>query len=190
MADSDGGTNNRLPTMRARRIENEWLLLQALQQANPGRLQLSRHTDSFALEVSDLPALIEGPADPAKAGAATQRIHRIRVVFPRYYPTMPVEVYLDAPVFHPNVHPDTGFVCLWTKHRIQTTLEQTLAQLQRVLSWSLLNTDAEHVMQPEALLWHTQPGVREHLPLASVLFTPVHAEAWTPTATPLRRRLS
>jgi hypothetical protein len=116
--------------------------------------------------------------------------HRLRIVFPRYYPSMPVEVYLDEPVFHPNVHPDTGFVCLWVKHRIQTTLEQTLAQLQRVLCWGLLNAADEHVMQPDAMLWYAQPGVREHLPFESAPFLPVHTEAWVSECTPVRRRLS
>ncbi|NYF78660.1 ubiquitin-conjugating enzyme E2 variant [Granulicella arctica] len=176
--------------MRARRIENEWLLLEALQQANPGRLQLTRHPDSFAITATHLPALLEAPANPANPGAAIHHTHHLRVTFPRYYPSMPVEVYLDTPVFHPNVHPDTGFVCLWTKHRIQTTLEQTLSQLQRVLNWTLLNTDPEHVMQPAALLWYQQPNIREHLPLASTPFVPVHAEAWQTAPPPLRRRLS
>jgi ubiquitin-protein ligase len=176
--------------MRTRRIDNEWLLLEALQQANPGRLQLIRHPDSFALEITGLPALFEAPADPANPDAAIRRTHSLRVLFPRYYPSMPVEVYLDAPVFHPNVHPDTGFVCLWTKHRVQTTIEQTLAQLQRVLNWSLLNADAEHVMQPAALAWYQQPGIPGHLPLASVPLVAVYAEAWAPPATSTRRRLS
>ena len=176
--------------MRVRRIENEWLLLELLQHANFGRLRLKRHPDFFALEADGLPALLEAAADPANPGTVVKHTHSLRIVFPRYYPSMPVEVYLDTPVFHPNVHPDTGFVCLWTKHRIQTTLEQTLAQLQRVLCWGLLNTDAEHVMQPAALLWYAQPGVREHLPLESVPFVPVHAEAWTATTAPMRRRLS
>ena len=176
--------------MRVRRIENEWLLLEALQHANSDRVRLTRHPDSFAVVANGLPALLEAPSDPANPGAAIKHTHSFSIVFPRYYPSMPVEVYLDTPAFHPNVHPDTGFVCLWTKHRIQTTVEQNLAQLQRVLCWSLLNTDVEHVMQPAALLWYEQPGVREHLPLDVVPFVPVHAEAWTAPTAPIRRRLS
>lgn len=174
--------------MRARRIENEWLLLEALRQANPGRLRLTHHPDAFTLQADGLPALREAPADPARP--TLQTTHSLRIVFPRYYPSMPLEVYLDAPVFHPNVHPDTGFVCLWTRHRIQTTLEQTLAQLQRVLAWQLLNTDPEHVMQPAALHWYQLPGIRRHLPLIYIPFLPVHAEAWTTPHDTFRRRLS
>lgn len=172
--------------MRERRIDNEWTLLEQLQQANPDRLQLTRNRDHFALEVHGLPALplpYTALADPIDR-------HALRAVFPRYYPSMPVEIYLDVPVFHPNVHPHTGFVCLWTKHRVATTLEQTLAQLQRVLSWSLLNPQTEHVMQPDALLWHTQNEAGTKLPLSFIPFIPVHAEAWAPQTAPMRRRLS
>jgi ubiquitin-protein ligase len=175
--------------MRERRIDNEWLLLEALTQANPSRLRLARDPDAFAVEIANLPALLAPPPDLEHPAAHIERIHSLRVIFPRYYPSMPVEVYLDNPVFHPNVHPDTGFVCLWTRHRITTTLEHTLAQLQRVLSWALLNPDPKHVMQLEALRWYQQPGVRDHLPLPVTPFTPVHADSWAPAA-PVRRRLS
>lgn len=176
--------------MRARRIENEWLLLEALQQANSDRLRLLRQSDLFVVEVSNLPALMASPACSAKPDNVVKHTHRLRIVFPRYYPSMPLEVYIEEPVFHPNVHPDTGFVCLWTKHRIQTTLEHTLAQLQRVLCWELLNIDAEHVMQPAALIWYKQLLAREYLPLKFVPFLPVNAESWITETMPKRRRLS
>jgi ubiquitin-protein ligase len=176
--------------MRIRRIENEWLLLEALQKANPGRIQSTRHGDSFAMEVFDLPALMEAPTDPADPGSAVKRSHSFHIVFPRYYPSMPLEVYLDKPAFHPNVHPDTGYVCLWTRHRVQTTLEHTLAQLRRILCWQLLNTEEEHVMQPAALLWYGREGVRENLRIESAPFVPIQAEAWMDDLKPIRRRLS
>jgi len=177
--------------MRTRRIENEWLLLKELEQADSSRLQAVRNCDSFSLKVDCFPALLDRPTDLASLGNSIQPAHSLRIIFPRYYPSMPVELYLDSPVFHPNVHPDTGFVCLWTKHRVKTTLEQILAQLQRVLSWSLLNTDEEHVVQPDALLWYQQPGVREHLPLPFTPFFAIHPQSWSsPPDMPLRRRLS
>lgn len=173
--------------MRERRIDNEWALLEQLQQANPDRLQLTRNRDHFALEVHGLPAL-PLPSTGSVAFNNTIDNHSLRAVFPRYYPSMPAEIYLDTPVFHPNVHPDTGFVCLWTRHRVATTLEQTLAQLQRVLAWKLLNPQDEHVMQPDALLWHKQNSA--HLPLDFIPFVPVHSEAWVPPTASMRRRLS
>jgi hypothetical protein len=176
--------------MRARRIENEWLLLEELRQANSGRLRLGRNHDHFALEVDGLPALLGPSSGFAAVSNMVKSSHSLRAVFPRYYPSMPVEIYLDASVFHPNVQPDTGYVCLWTKHRVQTTLEQTLAQLQRVLSWNLFNAETEHVMQPDALTWYAQDAARAQLPLEFTPFVPVHSEAWIPNPTPLRRRLS
>jgi ubiquitin-protein ligase len=175
--------------MRTRRIDNEWLLLEALSYANPGRLQLKRHPDAFALDIANVPALIAPPPDPACPDAFIQRSHSLRIIFPRYYPSMPSEVYLDRRVFHPNVHPDTGFVCLWTRHRILTTLEHSLAQLQRVLSWTLLNPDPEHVMQPEALRWYQQSRAHSSLSLPIIPFIPIHADSWVPNV-PVRRRLS
>lgn len=176
--------------MRARRIENEWTLLEALQQANPSRLRLARDRDLFLLEVGGFPALLSSPCEDVTANDAIVSSHRLRIVFPRYYPVMSAEVYLDTPVFHPNVHPDTGFVCLWTKHRVQTTLEQTLAQLQRVLAWDLFNAQTEHVMQLNALFWYAQSDVRVRFPLHFVPFEPVHSEAWVPRTASMRRRLS
>lgn len=176
--------------MRARRIENEWALLDALRQANCGRMSLWRDGEDLALAVEGLPALLRPPACAAWARPAVVSSHRLRIVFPRYYPQMPAEVYLAAPVFHPNVNPDSGFVCLWMKHRVQTTLEQTLAQLQRVLAWAVLNTSDEHVVQPEALAWRAQPDKDVCLPLGFTPFTPVQPRAWEIDAAPLRRRLS
>ena len=179
-------------TTRQRRIENEWLLLEAQQKANPSRLRLTPllapTPDSNALEVLGLPALAAVPIDPAHPDVHS--VHTLRIELPRYYPSMPAEVYLDTPVFHPNVHPDTGFVCLWATHRITTSLEQTLAQLQRVLSWQLVNTSPDHVMQPAALAWYQRPEVRQYLPLASNSFSPVHSEAWAAPPAVFRRRLS
>jgi len=133
---------------------------------------------------------MDAPADSTNPAPAVKRSHSFRVVFPRYYPAMPVEVYLDKPVFHPNVHPDTGYVCLWTRHSIQTTIEHTLAQLRRILCWQLVNEENEHVMQPTALLWYASEGVRDYLPIESAPFVPIHAEAWLTQLKPIRRRLS
>jgi hypothetical protein len=177
-------------TMRTRRIENEWLLLEALQRLNPGRIHPTRAGERVSLEVDGFSALRYAPVAHQSMGEAVTSRHRLRIDFPRYYPTMPIEVYLDAPVFHPNVNPDNGFVCLWTRHRVQTTLEQTIAQLQRVLAWAMLNLDAGHVVQPEALDWYRRPGIRDRLPLPFTPMTPVQSHAWDFGHRPARRRLS
>jgi hypothetical protein len=66
---------------------------------------------------------------------------------------MPIEAYLTRPVFHPNVHPDTGFVCLWGRFSLHDTVVEALCQFQRVVTYSLFSESADHVMQPEALHW-------------------------------------
>jgi Ubiquitin-conjugating enzyme len=177
-------------TMRTRRIENEWLLLEALQRLNPGRIRPTRAGELVSLEVDGFSALRYAPVTDESMGEAVTSHHCLRIAFPRYYPTMPVEVYLDAPVFHPNVNPDNGFVCLWTRHRVQTTLEQTIAQLQRVLAWAMLNPDASHVVQPDALHWYARPGMRDRLPLHFTPMAPVQSQAWDFDRAPARRRLS
>ena len=176
--------------MRTRRIENEWLLLEALQRLNPGQLSLTREGEIVSIEVDGFSALRHAPVAGESMSEAVRSRHRVRIAFPRYYPTMPVEVYLDAPVFHPNVNPDNGFVCLWTRHRVHTTLERTLAQLQRVLAWALLNVDASHVVQSYALDWYTRPGIKDRLPLRFVPLAPVQPHAWDFGSAPARRRLS
>lgn len=177
-------------TMRTRRIENELLLLEALQRLNPKRLRLAREGEIVSLEVDGFSALRHAPvADESMSEAVASR-HSFRIAFPRYYPTMPAEVYLDAPVFHPNVNPDNGFVCLWIRHRVQTTLERTLAQLQQVLAWDKLNVDANHVVQSDALDWYARQGVKDRLPLHFVPLAPVQSHAWDFGHAPARRRLS
>ena len=144
--------------MRVRRIENEWLLLEALQHANSDRLRLVRHPDSFAIEAGGLPALLEAPPDPANPGAAIKHTHSLSIVFPRYYPSMPVEVYLDAPVFHPNIHPDTGFVCLWQEANPRDTAVQALARTQAMAAYRMLNLGGAHQMNREAADWYLAVG--------------------------------
>ncbi len=51
---------------------------------------------------------------------------------------------------HPNVHPLTGFICLWSRHSAGDTVVEALLQTQRVLSGELWNRDPDHLMQPEA----------------------------------------
>lgn len=175
-------TSQPVLSMRSRRIENEWVELTSRQEAHSDLELRAREDDRFRLVVRHMPALLKAPVLDGRF-QFDQESHQLTMVFPRFYPAMPVEFYLDAPVFHPNVHPINGFVCLWNRHRIQTTCLQTLAQLQRVLAWQLVNADPEHLMQREALLWY-QAGGDALLPLPCTpwllpgslppLFSPVH----------------
>jgi ubiquitin-protein ligase len=135
--------------LRQRRIENEWDLLQQLAQANPALLSaIQRHQDDFLLKLSQTtaPVQVEGSIE-------LRTEHDVRLSFPRFFPTMPIEAYVTPPVFHPNVHPDTGFVCLWGRFSLHDTVVEALCQLQRVLTFTLFSESADHVMQPEALEW-------------------------------------
>ena len=62
-----------------------------------------------------------------------------------------MELYIDQPVLHPNIHPETGFLCLWEKHRVSYTIEHALHRTVAMLAGRLFNADVLHVMQPEAL---------------------------------------
>jgi ubiquitin-protein ligase len=135
--------------LRQRRIENEWELLQQLAQANPALLSdIQRHQDDFLLKLSQTTAPVR-----MDENIDLRSEHDVRLSFPRFFPTMPIEAYVTPPVFHPNVHPDTGFVCLWNRFSLHDTVVEALCQLQRVLTFTLFSESADHVMQPEALEW-------------------------------------
>lgn len=129
-----------------RRLRAEWDLLSHLVVLNPGRLtRLAAEDTTFFVTLNDTPAM------PLSKGAAMLCEHRLRVVFPRYFPSLPLELSLVTPVFHPNVHPLTGFVCLWDQHRVSNTVEHALHKTVAILGWKLLNFDPRHTMQPETL---------------------------------------
>jgi Ubiquitin-conjugating enzyme len=141
-----------MSTLYERRVEQEWRLLQALKQLNPEFICDCARCEEGGIEVfhftlRQTQALIE-------QGEELQIIdeHRVRVHFPRFFPTVPVEVSLHLPVFHPNVHPETGFVCLWDRSSPENTMSEAIVQLQRVVTWELCNKTPTHVMQPRTLL--------------------------------------
>lgn len=173
--------------VRARRLDNEWAFLARLVEHNPGVLEAVKResqpdADSFHAVLHRTEGL--------SLGRAILTTHAVVFRYPEYYPSVPIEAFLAVPVFHPNVHPETGFVCLWSRHSAGDTILEAVRQLQRVITWELKNSDAEHVMQPEALQW-----VRDVvLPLA---YEPVNVptdlqlertHAWRPEGE--RRRLS
>lgn len=158
----------------------EWLLLQDLATANPGRLTgLHRKSAAFQLR-------LHGPAAlsiPKQQYGSRLSVHDLRIEFPVHFPAVPMEMYLRVPVFHPNVHPETGFACLWDRHRVSNSVEQALHKLVAMLAGTLCNADAPHVMQPEAL-----PCVStEAMPLRGVAYEPVFTIEPGPAAR--RRRL-
>jgi ubiquitin-protein ligase len=155
-------------TLRDRRLGHEWEVLWQLRANWPEKLlTLERKGDeAFLLTVADMPALSARPEKDLFA--VVTDLHSITISFPRYYPSMPCEIYLSRPVFHPNIDPVTGFVCLWSRHRVTNTSIQALIQLRAILAWRLFNPDAPHLMQPDALDWHNNSlEARTYLPLAN-----------------------
>jgi hypothetical protein len=138
-------------TLRQTRLDNEWSVLRALADYNPGLLTLEgRKTDAME-ERFEL--RIEGTPSPiiAQAGVEIADSHRVTVQFPAYFPAVPMQVFVSPPVLHPNVHPETGFVCIWDRTSPGDSILDALVLLQKVITWELHNPRADHVMQPEAL---------------------------------------
>jgi len=149
-------------SVRARRLDNEWKLLAQLAEHNPGVLEVvSRETlpdaDVFHVILHRTSALVLG--DPPRLMELAS--HAIAFRYLSFYPSVPIEAFLTTPVFHPNVHPENGFVCLWDRFSSGDTIVEAIRKLQQVVTWELWNDRVEHVMQPEALEWD-----HAHLPLS------------------------
>ena len=128
---------------RERRLIAEWDLLQSLAHLNPERIgDLAVEDEVFSCTLHKTPALRVGTKDIVTS-------HRLKIVFPLYYPSVPLELYLKTPVAHPNVHPRTGFLCLWDKHQVSNNVEHALHKTVAMLSRRLENRNPVHVMQPD-----------------------------------------
>lgn len=130
-------------------MEAEWLLLQSLAAHNPARLCGLQRMDMR------LEGILHGPSacavSPAGVPGIPRTDHVFHVRYPVHFPAVPMELYLATPVQHPNIHPETGFVCLWDRHRVSHTVEHALHKLVAMLLGRLYNETVPHVMQPEAL---------------------------------------
>jgi ubiquitin-protein ligase len=139
-------------SLRARRLENEWKLLAQLAEHNPGVVEVVRRetlpdADVFHVILHRTSALALG--DPPRLMELAS--HAVAFRYLSFYPSVPIEAFLVTPVFHPNVHPENGFVCLWDRFSSGDTIVEAIRKLQQVITWELWNDRAEHVMQPEAL---------------------------------------
>jgi len=147
-------------TSTERRLQAEWDLLQQLAQLNPGRLTgISCEDHIFRLTLRDAPMRLT-----SSPKGELVPIHEVRVAYPSFFPASPLEVYIGRAFFHPNVHPETGFVCVWSQHRSEHTM---------------------HKMQPEALS-AMLPDIGECKPLTGV----AHDRLALPEVVRRRTRLS
>src|SRR5579863_2462219 len=130
-------------TLRHRRIDAEWELLVELAAANPDTLvSTTRCPDEFRVLMRQSPAWIGTSAAPrVEAG------HSLRFVFPRFYPTLPLEAYFARPIFHVNVDPANGFVCLWPDYRPSRTIVDAILITRSIMAYKTANWDPVHRMQ-------------------------------------------
>lgn len=171
---------DKIVTAAERRLQAEWELLQQLAQLNPGRLtEISSEDHSFRFTLRNTPTQLSDSPD----GEAASN-HNVRVKYPTFFPSTPLELYVDRAFFHPNVHPKTGFVCLWDLHRIEHTIEHALHKLVAMMSRRLYNLEAMHMMQPEAIHGIDQDGFEIH-PLIGIAHN-----RFFPEQPPRRTRLS
>ena len=140
-----------MSTLYERRVKQEWRLLKELAELNPEIIQECSRSDAegiqvFAFTLRHTQALVEQGEELLVIDE-----HRVSIHLPRFFPSVPMEVSLARPVFHPNVHPESGFVCLWDRFSSAKTVAEAITQLQRVITWELFSEEAEHVMQTRAL---------------------------------------
>ena len=139
------------------------------------------------------PNLGATPALALKAGNDSDQAqllsrHLLRIEYPRYFPSVPLNLYLEQPVQHPNVHPDTGFVCLWQGHQVANTIEHAIHKCAAILGWRLLNLAPEHVMQPGVLRLATQKQRLQTLLFAAPLLGVNRPEDAMASGEPIRTR--
>ena len=146
-------------TVRLERIQQEWNLLSQLSDLNPKSFKLlgrkSRPTEeTFLMQLLRSPG-IEALFDDTPS---VREDHTIRLCFPRFYPDVPIECYVKEPMFHPNVRPDTGFICLWERFNLDDTAIQAVCRAQAMAAYRMMNLRSEHVMNPDAADWYEKKG--------------------------------
>jgi hypothetical protein len=159
-----------LTSVSQRRLANEWRDAQHLVTCNtdvirvePPRAEGDETT--FTVTLRQTGGLLRIPG-----GLRLCEEHVAVLRFPRFFPAAPIEAYLATPVFHPNVDPVNGFVCLWDRYSPGDTLLDAVRHLQQILSWKMLNLWADHIMQPDAAAWLAAgaDGFRLPLPYAEL----------------------
>jgi ubiquitin-protein ligase len=151
-------------SLRRDRVEREWRLLDRLARANPHMLEIvtRRSTPTGdAFHVQLLGSLGIEHAHGTKM--ATRLVHPIRLEFTRFYPDVPIECYVDAPLFHPNVRAETGFVCLWEQANPRDTAIQAIARAQAMAAYRMVNMGSAHLMNKAAGEWYEQVAVPQRL---------------------------
>lgn len=146
-------------SLRHDRVAKEWDLLHRLAALNPRQIDIvdRRSTlddETFVLRLQDSPGL-----ESARGRAMQGRdVHSLRLCFSRFYPEVPIECYVDEPLFHPNIKPETGFVCLWDQVNPRDTVVQAIARAQAMAAFRMVNLGGPHVMNRAAAEWYQEFG--------------------------------
>jgi hypothetical protein len=141
--------------LRRDRIEREWRLLEKLARLNPQQVEIVGRRTHGLSELFDV-TLHASPGVERVDGdrPITRDTHPLRLEFTRFYPDVPIECYIDAPLFHPNVRAETGFVCLWHQASARDTAIQALARAQAMAAYRMVNLGSAHLMNKEAGTWY------------------------------------
>jgi hypothetical protein len=147
-------------SLRADRVEKEWTLLNRLAIINPGQVEIidrrpSGLEDQFFVRLHASPGIAEAVGEQIR----TRDVHTLRLCFTRFYPEVPIDCYIEEPLFHPNVKPETGFVCLWEQANPRDTIIQALARTQAMAAFRMVNTGGAHLMNRQAAVWYESVGL-------------------------------
>jgi len=152
--------------LREVRVRNEWEVLRQVALLNPSFVEIldcrsAPEEDLFRVTLHQACGIVQ-------VGATREFVfsHTAEICFARFFPSVPIEVHLATPIFHPNIDPANGFVCLWSKFSPGDTVLEVLYRLQHIISWNLVNLEGAHVMQREAAKWYEDPSRQTALPLS------------------------
>src|SRR5579859_1142726 len=125
---------------RNRRMDAEWQLLQALVDANRFAFaSVVRFQGEFRIVMRESPAWVGKQHE-----RRIETEHALRYVYPRYYPSLPLEGYFVRPVLHVNVDPLTGFVCLWKNYQPAQTIVDAILITRAVMACKAANWEPAH----------------------------------------------
>ena len=151
-------------SLRADRVDKEWTMLGRLASANPDYIEVFDRTSS-AVEEQFRIRLHRSPGIEAANGSRVtmREVHTLRLCFTRFYPDVPIDCYVQEPLFHPNVKAETGFVCLWEQANPRDTVIQAVARTQAIAAFRMVNTGGPHIMNREAGAWYESVGLPQQV---------------------------
>jgi hypothetical protein len=134
--------------LRDRRMDTEWQMLETLANANGATFAaITRARDEFHIIMRQSQAWVGKNSE-----RRIETEHALRYVYPRYYPSLPLEGYFVRPILHVNVDPATGFVCLWKDYRPTQTIVDAILITRAIMACKAANFDQAHRMQQDVFL--------------------------------------